>query len=93
MEVTYSPAFVRQLKKLEPALFEEVLEKVELFKNSKNHQQLKVHKLKGILKNRFSFSINYAYRIIFTYLDPLHRTGGQAKTTYLLAVGDHDVYK
>jgi len=85
MKVYFKPTFIRQFKKLESALQEESFEKIELFKDEKNHKQLKVHKLRGILSGRYSFSINYKTRIVFTYLSKTE--------TVLLAVGDHDVYK
>lgn len=87
MLVHSKPSFLRALKKLHPALQEEALEKIELFGNTKNHKQLKVHKLKGELKNRHSFSVNYQYRILFQYLDKTK------KEAVLLIIGDHDVYK
>ena len=85
MKVYFKPTFIRQFKKLESALQEESFEKIELFKDEKNHKQLKVHKLRGILSGRYSCSINYKTRIVFTYLSKTE--------TVLLAVGDHDVYK
>ena len=81
----YAPSFLRQLKKLPPALQRETLEKVLLFKNKKNHRQLEVHKLKGKLKEKWSFSVNHSYRVVFKWL-PNDSAG-------LLAVGDHDIYK
>ncbi len=85
MEVCFKPTFVRQFKILEEDLQEEVIEKIELFKNLKKHEQLKVHKLKGRLKDRYSFSVNYKIRIVFQYLS-------KGKVV-LLAIGSHDVYK
>jgi mRNA-degrading endonuclease YafQ of YafQ-DinJ toxin-antitoxin module len=85
MEVTFSPGFLNSLHGFLPALQEEVLEKVEKFSNPKNHQILKVHKLKGRLRGCFSFSVNYHIKIVFEYV-------GKPKRAYLLAVGDHDVY-
>ena len=85
MNVAFAPPFFRQLKKLEPNLQEEVFEKIEYFKNDPNHKMLKVHKLKGRLKDRHSFSVNYKTRIVFHYLSK--------NEVILLAVGDHDVYK
>ena len=85
LSVIYIPVFVHRLKSLEPGLLEEVIEKIELFKNPKNHKQLKVHKLKGHLSGRYSFSVNYKIRIVFSYLS-------QNKAV-LLAIGDHDIYK
>jgi len=83
--VRYKPSFLRQYKKLEPALQDDVYEKIELFKNPKNHTKLHVHKLKGILAGRFSFSVNYQYRIVYKYLDK--------KTVVFLVIGDHDIYR
>ena len=85
MLVSLSPQFRKQFKKLEQLLQEETLEKIELFKKSKNHKQLKVHKLHGRLSGRYSFFVNYKFRIVFMYLSKNEIT--------LLAIGDHDVYK
>ena len=63
--VLFSQKFIRQLKKLEPALLEEVYEKVELFKNPTQNKFLRVHALTGPLKGRVSFSVNYRHRIVF----------------------------
>ncbi|MFC1787931.1 hypothetical protein ACFLZY_01805 [Patescibacteria group bacterium] len=74
-------------KSLPDALQDEVIEKIELFKNPKNHQMIKVHKLTGRLKGRYSFSVNYKTRIVFIYLPT------KPRQAFLLAVGDHDEYK
>ncbi len=87
MHISYLPRFVKALKKLPPALQEEALEKIELFKNPKNHATLRVHKLKGTLAGRMSFSVNYRYRIVFTYLDK------KKTAAALLTIGDHEVYQ
>ena len=82
----YAPVFLKQLKKLDSALQTEAIEKIELFKTRIYARQLKVHKLKGWLNNRYSFSVNYQFRIVFTYV---HKT----KSILFVAIGDHDVYK
>ena len=84
IKLVYAPAFVRQFQKLENNLQEEILEKIELFKNSKNHKLLKVHKLHGVLKNEFSFSVNYRTRIIFGY--------SSKEEVNIFSVGDHSIY-
>jgi mRNA-degrading endonuclease YafQ of YafQ-DinJ toxin-antitoxin module len=85
MEIEYKPSFIREYNKLPLELQEEVLEKIELFKNPANHKQLKVHKLHGVFANCYSFSVNYKYRIVFSR---------DSKTVCsFLAIGDHDVYK
>ena len=84
MKISFKPVFVRQFRKLEPALQEEVEEKIELLKNEENHQRLKVHKLHGRLANWYSFSVNYKTRIVFSYLSK--------QEIVLLAIGEHGVY-
>ena len=87
MKVKYSATFIRMYKKLADELKEEVKEKVSLFTDESNHTKLKVHKLKGRLEGRYSFSVNYKIRIVFIY------TSKKPKEATLLAIGDHDIYK
>ena len=65
MTIRYAPSFLRELKKLDPALREEVIVKIEEFKKEPNAVSLKVHKLHGKLKEEYGFSINYRIRIRF----------------------------
>ena len=86
MRILYKPSFVRQFQKLERDLQDEVLEKIEEFTDSRNHRKLKVHRLTGLLAGFYSFSVNYRYRIVFSF--------SKRKTeATLLAVGDHEVYR
>jgi mRNA-degrading endonuclease YafQ of YafQ-DinJ toxin-antitoxin module len=85
LSVIYAPAFVKQFKKVEVSLQEEVLEKIKLFQDGNNHQSLKMHKLHGEFKACYSFSVNYKIRIVFEYLSK--------NEVALLALGDHDLYK
>jgi plasmid maintenance system killer protein len=82
--VSYAPFFVRKLKKLPPLLQEEVLRKIEDFKDIHNHKMLKVHKLRGKLSKMYSFSVAYNIRIVFMYENK--------KSVILLNIGDHSVY-
>lgn len=83
--IGFKAAFLRQLKKLPLALQQETKEKLSLFKNDPAEPSLRVHKLKGKLKGRLSFSVNYQYRIIFVYEKP--------NAVVLLAIGDHSIYE
>lgn len=85
LTVLYKPTFVRQYKKLPEALRQEAKEKIAIFRKNPNHPFLKTHKLKGKLKGFFSFSVNYAYRIIFSY--------ESKNTSVLLTIGDHQIYQ
>jgi mRNA-degrading endonuclease YafQ of YafQ-DinJ toxin-antitoxin module len=86
MEITFSPSFVRTFKNLPKDFQREISEKISLFRNVDNHKALRVHKLSGRLKDRYSFSINYKIRIIFRYLPT------EPKEAFLMAIGDHDIY-
>lgn len=84
MKLVYKPSFIRQYSKLPVALQNEVKEKIELFRENQKHPFLKAHKLKGKLKEYWSFSVNYQYRIVFGY---------ESKDVItLLSVGDHSIY-
>ena len=85
MLISYKPSFVREFKKLPVELQEEAMERIDLFKDVKNHKKLKVHKLKGRLKDFHSFAVTYSHRIVFSY--------ESKEEIVLIAVGDHDVYK
>ncbi|MCC7160751.1 hypothetical protein IT399_03465 [Candidatus Nomurabacteria bacterium] len=85
LTISFKTTFVRQINNLEKALAEEVLEKIDLFKDLKNHKTLKVHKLHGKFAECYSFSVNYKTRIVFEY--------GIKNEVILLAIGDHDLYK
>jgi mRNA-degrading endonuclease YafQ of YafQ-DinJ toxin-antitoxin module len=83
MEVSYTPLFIRRFKKLPKRLQDEVIEKIELFKQDPKHSSLKVHPLHGRFAGSYSFSVNYYHRVLFEY---------QVKTSVvLLDLGDHDI--
>jgi mRNA-degrading endonuclease YafQ of YafQ-DinJ toxin-antitoxin module len=87
IEIGYSGEFVRIFKKLSPPLQQEIQEKIELFRDVKNHRQLHVHKLHGEHTGTSSFSVNYRYRVIFEYLDK------KKQSAALVTVGDHSIYE
>jgi len=67
-------------------LQETVVAKVRLFENPENHDALRVHKLRGRLNGRYSFSVTTSVRIVFCY------TATKPKEAHLLTIGTHDVY-
>lgn len=85
MIIRYKPSFIRDFKKLPVEVQEEVLEKIDSFRNKNNHKKLKVHKLKGKLKEFYIFSVTYSHRIVFDY--------ESKKEVVFIMIGDHDVYK
>ncbi len=86
MKIIYEPMFLRRIRAFPASVQNEIFEKVSLFEERKNHQALRVHKLKGRLKGCYSFSVTSSIRIVFCYGDE------KPKDVHLLTVGDHDVY-
>ena len=85
IKISYKPTFIRQLKKLPEPLQIEAKEKIKLLEEDPDTPSLKVHKLKGRLKGRLSFSVNYSYRILFQYYTK--------QEIVLLNIGDHQIYQ
>ncbi len=85
LRISFKPSFVREVNALPVSLQQEVLEKIELFKDRKKHASLRVHKLHGPFRHCFSFSVNYQIRIVFEY--------ASKSEAILLGIGDHDIYK
>ncbi|PIR47201.1 MAG: hypothetical protein COV07_00150 [Candidatus Vogelbacteria bacterium CG10_big_fil_rev_8_21_14_0_10_45_14] len=84
LTVGYTSSFLRAYKKLEPALKEEVKNKIDEFKDRKNHQKLDVHKLHGRFRDCYSFSVDYKNRVVFEYRDK--------NDVAILGVGNHNLY-
>ena len=85
MKIFYSAKFAREYQKL-PARVKQIAEKKELvFRKNPFDSKLKTHKLKGNLKEFFSFSINQKCRIIFEFVN--------SNTVWFHSVGDHSIYK
>ena len=87
LDIEYAPEFVRTWKKLPVAIQDVTVERIELFRDRTNHRKLKVHKLSGSMKGRWSFSVDFRYRIVFMY------SLKDKNLAQMLDVGDHSVYE
>ncbi|OGK16303.1 hypothetical protein A2774_05165 [Candidatus Roizmanbacteria bacterium RIFCSPHIGHO2_01_FULL_39_12c] len=85
MRIYYSSKFEKEYKRL-PNKVKDLAEKREdLFRKNPFHPQLKTHRLKGRLKDFWSFSIDIHYRIIFEFVNK--------NMVWFHSVGTHAVYK
>lgn len=85
MKIYYSSKFAKEYKKL-PLKLKLMAEKREkIFRKDPFNPQLKTHKLTGKLKEYYSFSLDYQYRIIFQLIDK--------NIVWFLSVGTHEIYK
>ena len=87
LEVLYTRTFVKKYLKLDKVFQDEIMEKIEEFKDLKNHKKLKVHKLKKPFVGKYTFSVNFKIRILFKY------DKSKKRTTLLLTVGGHEMYR
>ncbi|MCR4313764.1 MAG: type II toxin-antitoxin system RelE/ParE family toxin [Candidatus Uhrbacteria bacterium] len=84
MEVFYTSHFKRGAKRLPVSLRPVIEERLELFQEDPFAPTLKTHKLEGKLRDYWSFSVDYRYRVIFSF---------EGKSKILLhSVGDHSMY-
>ncbi len=85
MKIYYSGKFAKEYKKLPRKVKLSAEKKEKVFRIDPFDPQLKTHKLTGRLKEYYSFSIDYQYRIIFEFV--------KKDTVWFHAVGTHEIYK
>ncbi|OGY93136.1 MAG: hypothetical protein A3H70_05720 [Candidatus Komeilibacteria bacterium RIFCSPLOWO2_02_FULL_48_11] len=85
MEIIYTSKFRREYKRL-PDKIKSIAEQNEkVFRDNPFNPALDTHKLHGRLKEFWSFSIGYKYRIIFEFANK--------DTAYFHSTGNHDIYQ
>ena len=84
MKIYYSSRFERKYRKL-PLKIKILAEKKEkIFRQNPFDSRLRTHKLKGRLKDFWSFSIDDSYRIICEFVEE--------DIVWFHLVGTHDIY-
>ncbi len=85
MKIIYSSKFDKEYKKLPLRIKISAEKKEKIFKKDPFDPSLKTHKLTGKLKEYYSFSIDYQYRIIFEIV--------KKDVVWFHSVGTHTIYK
>lgn len=83
--VLYSSHFKRAFKNLPPQIQIIAAQREQIFSTNCFDQKPHTHKLSGPLKNYWSFSLTYEYRILFEFLEP--------DCVLFYDVGTHGLYK
>lgn len=83
MKIYYSSKFAKEYKKLSLKVKLTAERKEKIFRKDSFNPTLKTHRLSGKLKEYYSFSINYKYRIIFEFSN---------NTVWFHSVGTHEIY-
>jgi addiction module RelE/StbE family toxin len=83
--ILFTPEFKRDYRKLPSELKERLKERGRLFQENPFHPLLRTHKLTGVLKECWAYSVDFRVRVIFQFV---------SKTEIvLLRVGDHSIYR
>ncbi len=85
MELHYSERFEREYRKLPLSIKKKAERREILFKKNPFDLRLSTHKLHGKLKDRWSFSIDKRYRILFRFMEK--------DIVLFIDIGDHRVYQ
>ena len=85
MKIIYSTKFAREYKKLPLKVKKAAEKKEKIFRGNPFDPILKAHKLTGKLKEYYSFSIDYEYRIIFEFF--------KKDIIWFHFIGTHEIYK
>ncbi len=83
--IFYSSHFARAFQKLPKFIQRQAIQKETIFRQNCFEPRLKTHKLKGELKDYWSFSINHSYRILFEFIDK--------EQVGFIDLGNHNIYK
>lgn len=85
MKIIYSSKFAKEYKRLPLKVKKAAEKKEKVFRKDPFEPSLKTHKLTGKLKEYYSFSIDYQYRIIFEFVNK--------DIIWFHSVGTHEIYK
>lgn len=84
-KVKYSSKFFKDLKQLPKSQLKSLSRQEKIFLQNPFDPRLKTHKLKGKLKEFYSFSVSYHWRIVFHF--------EKEDVVILDNIGTHEVYK
>lgn len=83
--ILYSSKFQHGFKKLGYTHKQLIQQREKIFKNNCFDPRLKTHKLKGQLKDYWSFSLTYSQRVLFIFL--------KKDVVVFIDVGSHSIYQ
>ncbi|MCM8784557.1 MAG: type II toxin-antitoxin system mRNA interferase toxin, RelE/StbE family [Candidatus Omnitrophica bacterium] len=77
--------FIKAYKSLPEEIKLRAKKREKIFKTNPFDPRLKTHKLKGRLRDYWSYSVDYQYRILFRFIND--------ETVLYYDIGTHSVYK
>jgi addiction module RelE/StbE family toxin len=86
LEIEYTKSFLKQYSKLNPLVRRKTKTAINKFQKNPKDSSLKSHKLNGILADKYAFSVDHQYRIVFQ----MNKEKGSFE---FLKIGTHQIYK
>ncbi len=83
--ISYHPAFIKDLRKLDAISSEHATKTENFFQKNPLHPSLRLHPLKGKLHGLWSISVTKGIRIVFERME-----NGEV---VFLSIGKHDMYR
>ena len=85
MDIYYSKIFLKKYRKLPKSVQTKFEDQEPIFRRNPFDPRLKTHPLSGKLKGYYSYSVDYHYRVIFSF---------ESETeVWFHLIGTHQVYK
>jgi len=69
IKIYTAPQFKKSVQKIPYRIQITFQKKLKLFRQDPFYPSLKTHKLSGKMRNHYSFSVTYSYRVLFKFLD------------------------
>ena len=85
IRVYTAPQFKKSVQKIPYRVQTTFQKKLKLFCQDPFYHSLKTHKLSGKMKDYYSFSVIYSYRVVFEFL-------GENEVLFI-NIGTHEIYK
>ena len=85
MEIRYRNRFIKEYFDLPEKIKNILKEKESVFRKNPFEKELRTHKLHGPLEGFLSFSLNYRYRVVFSF--------SEDGAVEFLSVGNHNIYE
>lgn len=84
-KIEYSTKYIRSFRKLPGSVQQKARQKEIIFGRDPFNPQLKTHKLHGKLQEYWGYSVDFKYRVIFSFLN-----GGEV---LFFDIGPHPIYQ
>ena len=85
MNIYYSKDFLKSYQKIPKSIQNKFEKQESIFRNNPFDPRLKTHPLIGKLKGFYSYSIDYHYRVIFSF--------ELENEIWFQSIGSHSIYK